>query len=143
MKKHKFNIFPEMNSEDYTRLKNDIKTNGYDEKQPIYIYEDEILDGWHRNKACKELGIAAVYVEITCSHIEAINLVMRSNKRRNLTSSQCAALAVEAEGLIETIKEEAEKKRREKQAKTQKGDNEEQLSDNKLSHRSKNEDEPV
>ena len=35
MKKHRFNIFPEMQPEDYSRLKNDIAKNGYDSTMPI------------------------------------------------------------------------------------------------------------
>jgi len=42
--------------------------------------------------------------------------VMRTNKRRNLTSSQWAAIAVEADEMIQAIREQVEKERREKLA---------------------------
>jgi len=94
----------EIISEDYERLKNDITVNGYDDKQPIYIYQNAILDGWNRQRACDELNITPTYNEFIGSDIDAINFVMRTNKRRNLTSSQWAAIAIEADELIEKIK---------------------------------------
>lgn len=113
-KKHKFNIFPEMQPEDYARLKNDLQENGYDLKQPIYLYEGEILDGWNRYKACSELNILPTVKDFSGSAGEAINFVMRTNKRRNLNSSQWATIAVEADELIEVLKEETERERRAK-----------------------------
>jgi hypothetical protein len=43
MIRHKFNIFPEIISDDYERLKNDIETNGFDSKQPIYTYQGAVM----------------------------------------------------------------------------------------------------
>ncbi len=119
MNKHRFNIFPEMQPEDYMRLKTDISQNGYDQKQPIYIYQGAILDGWNRFRACTDLTVAPVYKEFLGTDIDAINYVMRTNKRRNLTSSQWAAVAVEADEIVKAIKSETERQRREKQAETQ------------------------
>ena len=56
MKKHKFNIFPEMQADDYERLKADIAANGYDENMPITVYQGDIIDGWNRYRACNELN---------------------------------------------------------------------------------------
>ena len=61
MKRHKFNICPEAKAEDYQRLRQDIEASGYDETQPIMLYQGDILDGWNRQKACDELGVAARY----------------------------------------------------------------------------------
>lgn len=104
MNKHRFNIFPEMQDEDYNRLKSDIKRNGYDLKYPIFLYEDDIIDGWNRQRACTELGIQPIYKDFNGSNVEAIEFVMRTNKRRNLNSTQWACIAVEAEDLIEKLK---------------------------------------
>lgn len=120
MKKHIFNIFPEMIQEDYQRLKSDIQQNGYDARNPVWLYDGEILDGWHRQKACDEIGKIPVYKDFIGSDQEAISFVMRTNRRRNLTSSQWACIATEAEELITGIKEKVEQERREKQAETQK-----------------------
>ena len=115
MKKHKFNIFPEAKAEDYNRLLEDIKSNGYDKTQPITIYQGEIIDGWNRQRACDEIGIKPEYVTFTGTDGEAIALVMRTNKRRNLNSGQWACIAAEADDLLAVIREQVERERIEKQ----------------------------
>jgi len=107
MNKHKFNIFPDMLENDYENLKQDIKVNGYDNTMPITLFQADIIDGWHRYKACQELQIKPVFVDFKGSETEAIEFVMRTNKRRYLTSSQWACIAVEAEYIINVIKAEA------------------------------------
>jgi len=110
MKKHKFNIFPAAKAEDYNRLKDDIRDNGYDSKQPIVIYEGEVLDGWNRWTACLELKINPPTRQFYGDESEAIGLVMRTNKRRNLNSGQWATIAVEAEYIIKAISEQSDKR---------------------------------
>lgn len=146
MNKHKFNIFPEAKKDDYERLREDISTNGYDKKQPITTYQNAILDGWNRMKACDELSVSPSIVEFEGSDADAVAFVMRMNKRRNLNSGQWATIAAEAEELMAAIAEEVDKERREKQAETQretKGKKavkaSEGLSDKKLSDSPKNE----
>lgn len=114
MEKHKYNFFPEMLPDDYKRLKGDIENNGYDESYPIWFYEGRVLDGWNRERACAELGIEPVYAEFTGTATEAIEFVMRSNKRRNLTSSQWACVAAEAEDIIYTIKQKSKERQGER-----------------------------
>jgi ParB-like chromosome segregation protein Spo0J len=119
MKKHKYNIFPEAKAEDFTRLLDDIRTNGFDQKQAVTVYQGEVLDGWNRTKACQELGIKPPTVIFTGTDAEAIAFVMRTNKRRNLNSGQWACIAADADDLLAVIAEQVEKERREKQAATQ------------------------
>lgn len=120
MKRHKFNIFPEAKTEDYERLKQDIEANGYDSSQPIILYQGDILDGWNRQKACNELKAKPTYETFQGSDEEAIRYMMRTNKRRNLNSGQWACIAVEAEDLIEAIRKEVQKQKREKISQTKK-----------------------
>lgn len=115
MKKHKFNIFPEAKAEDFTRLLDDIRTNGFDQKQPVTLYQGEVLDGWNRTKACQEIGINPPTVTFTGTDADAIAFVMRTNKRRNLNSGQWACIAAEADDLLHVIAEEVERERLEKQ----------------------------
>lgn len=129
MKKHKFNIFPEAKPEDFNRLLDDIRANGFDKTQPITIYEGEIIDGWNRQRACDEIGIKPAYTTFTGTDGEAIALVMRTNKRRNLNSGQWACIAAEADDLLAVIREQVEKDRREKISETKR----ESTSDKKLS----------
>jgi len=109
-------------------------------KYPVYIYQGGIIDGWHRHKVCNELGIEPVYIEFQGGEIDAINFVIRTNNRRNLTSSQWAAIAVDAEEIIKIIEEDTERVRREKQGETQTGMKYKQqnLYNNLLLHRKKN-----
>ena len=109
MKKHKFNIFPEAKTEDFNRLRDDIRTNGYDTKQPVTLYQGEVLDGWNRTKACEELGIKPPTVSFSGTDADAIAFVMRTNKRRNLNSGQWACIAAEADDLLAVIAEQVER----------------------------------
>ena len=96
--------------EEYENLKNDLLKNGYDKSQPIYLFENCIIDGWNRQQACNELKIDPVYIEFKGSNIDAINFVMRTNKRRNLTSSQWACIAIKEKDIISVIKAEAKER---------------------------------
>ena len=122
MNRHKFNIFPEAKPEDYARLINDIQANGYDQDQPLIIYQGAILDGWNRNKACVELMIKPPTKEFVGSDFEALQLVMRTNKRRNLNSGQWATIAVEAEEVMGAIKEQVEKEKAKRVSESRQGE---------------------
>ena len=124
MNKHKFNIFPEAKPDDYARLIDDIRQNGFDTKQPVTIYQGEVLDGWNRQRACDELGINPSYTTFSGTDTDAIAFVMRTNKRRNLNSGQWACIAAEADDLLAVIREQVERDRREKQAEAQTKTNE-------------------
>ena len=112
MKRHKFNIFPQASQEDFDRLVSDIKQSGYDQSMPIMLYEGDILDGWNRWLACEQLGITPVTEKFVGTDSEAIEYMMRTNKRRNLTSSQWATIAADANDILEALREAA----RERQA---------------------------
>lgn len=114
MIKHKFNIFPEASQEDFERLVSDIEASGYDASLPITLYQGDILDGWNRWRACQQLGVTPRTTSFHGTDSEAISFTMRTNKRRNLTSSQWAAIGVEAEELLATIAEAVEAERRAK-----------------------------
>jgi hypothetical protein len=107
LKKHNFNIYPEMDNEDYLALKNDIQKNGYDPKYPIWLYNGKILDGWNRQRACTELNVSPSYIDFIGNDSDAITFVVRSNNRRNLTPSQRACMATDYESLFEQFKTEA------------------------------------
>lgn len=54
-------LFPPMTDEEYQALKEDIARNGH--QLPIVLYEGMVLDGCHRLRACKELGIEPEFEE--------------------------------------------------------------------------------
>jgi hypothetical protein len=103
-----------MGDDDRKRVKADIQANGYDATQPVWLYEGKVIDGINRCEICEELGIEPVTRQFTGTALEAIEFVIRTNKRRNLTSSQWAAIAAEADDLWEAVKEKVEEERRRK-----------------------------
>ena len=118
MEKHPLNFFPEMNKEYSGKLEADIKANGFDKNYPIILYEGKILDGWNRYNACKRLGIEPPYQTFQSDKLDALKYVLRSNNRRDLTSSQRAAIAAEADEMVKAIQQQIEVERRRKQAET-------------------------
>jgi DNA modification methylase len=117
MKKHKFNLYPELAGEAFDRLKESINA-GFDKTFPIIFYEGAILDGWNRYRACKELRVEYTEKEFRGNDQEALDFVFRSNARRDLNASQRSALAAEYEPIIA---EQAEIVRRAKISSSRKG----------------------
>jgi 16S rRNA G966 N2-methylase RsmD len=101
-------LIPSMSEEEYRGLVEDIKINGLID--PIYLFEGRILDGRHRYRACLELNIEPRFEEYQGDGPVAF-VISRNLKRRHLTESQRAALAVE---LLPYIEKEA----RERQVKS-------------------------
>ena len=56
MKQHKIGkLIPPPNEEDYARVRDSIAEHGQSVR--IWIHEDQVLDGWTRYRACKELDV--------------------------------------------------------------------------------------
>lgn len=91
-------IWPMMSDEEIKSLAEDIKQQGLIE--PVWIYEDQIIDGRNRAAACEIAG-----VEIITRTYKGNNPVgfafSLNEKRRHLSSGARAALAVEAKPLYE------------------------------------------
>lgn len=80
--------FPPMTDEEFQVLKDSIEDLGV--QQPIVIFEDKVIDGWHRYTAANELGMPCPEVELE-DDIDPRNFVLSQNKaRRHLTKSQLA-----------------------------------------------------
>ena len=94
---------PEMGDDEFDVLVADMKANGYDVRFPIVTLDGMILDGRHRYKAAAKAEVEPKVVEFKGSNPAAF--VLRSNKRRNLTASQRAAMAAE---LLPEIEKEAD-----------------------------------
>ena len=71
MKKHKFNILPEIKEDDYKRLDSDIVLNGYDVRYPIYLYKGDIIDGWRKYKTCQKHKIVPIYEHLQYTLLDA------------------------------------------------------------------------
>lgn len=83
-------LFPVMQAEQFDALVDDIRANGL--KSPVIIFEDKILDGRHRYKACVNLGIDADVEKYEGD--DPLGFVISHNlARRHLDESQRAMIA--------------------------------------------------
>lgn len=83
-------LFPVMQAEQFDALVDDIRANGL--QSPIILFEDKILDGRHRYKACVNLGIDADVEEYEGD--DPLGFVISHNlTRRHLDESQRAMIA--------------------------------------------------
>ena len=89
------NVFPMMSDEEFTTLKSDMQEKGFDTNYPILTWEDKVIDGRNRYKACIELGITPIVKKWNGeTSEEALAFVIRSNlHRRHLNESQRAMVA--------------------------------------------------
>jgi ParB-like chromosome segregation protein Spo0J len=98
-KYHRFaDAFPMMSALEYRELVADINAHG--QREPITRYQQEILDGRNRDKACQELGIKPMYTDFEGNDEEALALAISMNVvRRHLSQSQLAMVAADLSGL--------------------------------------------
>jgi len=83
-------LFPMMDEEAFTDFARDIEANG--QREPIVLFENKILDGRNRFKACQRLGIVPRFREYHAG--DPLGFVISLNlKRRHLTESQRAMVA--------------------------------------------------
>jgi hypothetical protein len=127
LEKHQFNIFPVMATEESDQVRSDIEKYGYDKSYPIILYQGKILDGWNRYQICEKLGVTPLFEEFDGTDLKAMEFIMRSNSRRNLTSSQRAVIAAEAQPIMEAIAAAVKKGKAEKLAGNQNASAEKQL----------------
>lgn len=84
--------FPSMAATEQDALATDIKQHG--QRDPITIYDGQILDGWHRYQACSTLEIEPMFLTLR-NDVDPVAFVLSCNMhRRHLTSSQRAAAVV-------------------------------------------------
>lgn len=80
-------VMPDMLRDEYVALVADIKKHGL--RQPIVLYEGQILDGIHRRRACIEAEVDPDYAEFEGTTEEAEAYVLSLNvHRRHLTLEQ-------------------------------------------------------
>lgn len=101
-------LVPEMTTHEYDDLVNSIRKQGV--RQPIHILSDKtVLDGRHRVRACKEIGINEIQaLSHELKEDEAIRFVTDTAvERRNLTSAQKIDIVLRSEDLIRHLGEKA------------------------------------
>ena len=91
-------IFPLMQGDEYYELVEDIADHGL--LEPIWTYEGKILDGRNRYRACEDAGVTPDFR--IWENGSPLGFVLSMNlKRRQLTKSQCAMIAVDVLPLLE------------------------------------------
>jgi hypothetical protein len=87
LKFHPLADFPPLPDEELAALSDDIRANGL--LDPITLYQDKILDGCHRHKACLKAGIEPRFEEFKGDDAAATAFVISKNiHRRHLTAEQ-------------------------------------------------------
>jgi hypothetical protein len=92
---HDLAKLPEMSAKEYAELRDDMARNG--QLEPIILHEGKILDGYHRSKACRELGIPRK-IETYKGTDPAGFVLSRNAYRRHLTADQRTALITKLRG---------------------------------------------
>lgn len=84
-------LFPEMDEESYEALKADIAA--HKQSEPIVLWKKQLIDGRHRLRACNELGIKPIVVDIPASDDPLAYVISHNLHRRHLSTSQRAMVA--------------------------------------------------
>ncbi len=83
--------YPAMPKQDFAALVDDIRAHG--QHDAVTLYEGMVLDGWHRYRACEQIGIPCRIDEFAGSDPAAF-VISKNTHRRQLTESQRAAAVV-------------------------------------------------
>lgn len=86
--------FPAMSDMEYQSLRTSIERNS--QQVPIAVWNNRVIDGRHRLKACLELGIEPVVKRLTGDYQQAVSFAFAANvNRRQLGTGQLALLAAQ------------------------------------------------
>ena len=85
-------LFPVMDEAAFAALVADIAAHG--QREPILIYDGQVIDGRHRLRACEQLGLEPLVRQVSAGDGDPFGLVVSLNlHRRHLTESQRAMVA--------------------------------------------------
>ncbi len=98
-------LFPPMGDGEFQELVADIQEHG--QREAIWLYRGEVIDGAHRLKACERLGLAVRSREWDGTGSLTGFVISMNLRRRHLTASQKAMIA---EGALPMFEAEAKEK---------------------------------
>jgi hypothetical protein len=79
-------------------------------QEPITLYENKVLDGCHRQRACEEAGIRPRFAEFSGSDAGAF-VISKDLKRRQLTTSQKAMVLIILREVVSRLEADAVQRR--------------------------------
>jgi len=91
-------LLPLMAQAELDELAEDIRRHG--QREPIYTYQGKIVDGRNRYRACGQIGVEPVLKEWDGKGSLIAFVVSENVKRRHLSPTQKAVLAMEVEPLF-------------------------------------------
>lgn len=110
------NLFPMMQQEEFDSLVADISEKGL--LEPIFLFQEQILDGRNRYNACKKIGIGVKTKEFQGTEEDALNAVLSWNlERRHLSSFQKACIATDVLPEFERLAKERQLRTKENREK--------------------------
>ena len=84
-------LFPPMTEAEFLGLKEDIREHG--QREDIVVWQGQLIDGRHRLRACRELGIEPEIAELMDETDPWQYVVSHNLHRRHLTTAQRAMVA--------------------------------------------------
>lgn len=84
-------VFGDMSAADFKELVNDIRMNG--QLDPITVIGTEVIDGWHRYRACMEVGVEPIVEDYVDEMGSVESLVLTRNLHRRHSSAEERARA--------------------------------------------------
>lgn len=92
-------LFPDMSADEYAGLRDDIRQ--YGQHEPIVLWQEQVIDGRHRLRACEELGVQPFFRRWEGAEQQLVPYVVSLNmKRRHLDESQRAMVAARIANLL-------------------------------------------
>ena len=90
-------LFPAMTTEGFGALVESMKAHGFDKSFPILLFENQIVDGWHRYLAAKKAGVTPEFRVWRGAKAKLQALVLYANStKRHLSKATHAAVLVKA-----------------------------------------------
>lgn len=86
--------FPAMTDADFAALRSDIEKHG--QRDRIKLFEGQVLDGWHRYRACDDLGLEPKTCELQPGIDPVAFVLSRNLHRRHLDPGQRATVVAAA-----------------------------------------------
>lgn len=85
-------VFGDMPKSELQQLADDIRTHGL--RDPVIVYQEQVLDGWHRYRACEIAGVLPTLKALPGGQDPVAFVASKNLHRRSLTASQRAAIVV-------------------------------------------------